>query len=92
MNTIKSHHKVVSKALGLTKEQHHKAHQSLVAVDRYDLFLLLDYIVLLGEKKDYQENCFSKNHIWRTAKRIMKATNYKEQTWLIRKSIFITSK
>lgn len=67
-----------TQAVGLSKKDHNEAHATFVKVNRYDLFSLLDYIVLLGEKKDYQENCFSKNHIWRTAKRIMKATNYKE--------------
>jgi len=66
------------KAVGLTRRQHCEAHKILVKVDQYDLFLLLDYIVLLGEKKDCQENCNPRNHIWHTAKRIMKAINYKE--------------
>lgn len=50
-----------------------------VKVNKDDLFNLLDYIVLLGEKKDYAESGYPKNHIWRTAKRIMKQVDYKEQ-------------
>lgn len=52
--------------------------QKMVIVNQEDLFSLLDYIVLLGERKDYAESGRPKNHIWRTAKRVMKETGYKE--------------
>lgn len=53
--------------------------QIRVRVDKDDLFSLLDYIVLLGEKKDYEQygTPRPKNHIWLTAKRIMKQVGYK---------------
>lgn len=51
-----------------------------IKVDKEDLFKLLDYIVLLDEKKDYEQygTPKPKHHIWITAGRIMKQIGYKE--------------
>jgi len=49
-----------------------------IKVNKDDLITLLDYIVILDEEKDYEENCKPKNHIWLVAKRLMKQSNYKK--------------
>jgi len=52
--------------------------QEMVIINKEDLFSLLDYVVLLNEKKDYAESGYPKNHIWCVAKRLMKESKYKE--------------
>lgn len=48
-------------------------------VSKADLFMVFDYIMLMDEKKDYEQSGIPrmKNHIWLIAKRLMKEAGYK---------------
>ncbi len=50
---------------------------SKVTVDKDDLFKLLEYMDLLNEKKDWEQNGKPDNHIWIITKNIRKEVKYK---------------
>lgn len=49
-----------------------------IKIDKDDFVKVIDYIMLLNEKKDWEECGKPKNHIWVTIRRIMKQVKYKE--------------
>lgn len=49
-----------------------------IKVDKENLFQLLEYTELMGEKKHYEENGRPKYHIYLTIRQIMKQVKYEE--------------